>query len=405
MTLRQAQGTPGAIATASRYRIEERLESTPRGERALAQDERLRRRVLVWTAAGEPTDPRREALLGLARQGARLTHPAFLPVLDAGVEAERATVVLQAPSCGALTQDAMPSLDNVGGAPRLLLEVARALEDAENAGLGARWLPLSYLYCCPEGIRLDPIGVLALPGEDARDAVALLLGLASELNDPSRALREPQDGASGNEGDADLASLVQRWRKRSTARRSLPRLIAELEAIAPDATLYPLVQGADDADATLPLPALAVFEEAPPAVQPRSGPAAGVLVAVIAVVAGAVLLGMALGSAAGLWQGAERAAAPTPVPSNVATMRLTAQRDAPIRVLVDQQLKADGVLRQGQSQFFEGTREVWVVTNGARDLLLEINGYQLGTVAQAVGHPEWNAVDWAWRAGWKPQGR
>lgn len=379
-------------ASVSRYVVEERFEGTPRGERALAIDERLKRRVVLWTAGGEAT----EALIALGQRAAAFSHPVFLPVLDAVIETGRATVVLQAPSCPALTIDAISSLEKVGGAKRVVLEVARGLDDAGRHGLRARVLPLTYLYCCPEGIRLDSVGVLSLPGEEAGDEVGLLLGLAEELA----------------ENDDALAELVRRWRKRATARRSLPRFIEELEAMTPDAAGYPPLRGAgaDDDDVTMVLPAVPELQHArvyaaPIPTEPaRRGVPMAVLIAIVAVVAGAVL---ALGSGFGVRstvQGGEQAAA-APVPGNAATMKLIAQRDTQIRVWVDEQLKADGVLKQGGGEFFEGSRRVHVWTNGGRNLQIEVNGYPLGTVSEAVGQPQWNTVDWAWPAGWKPPGR
>jgi hypothetical protein len=45
--------------------------------------------------------------------------------------------------------------------------------------------------------------------------------------------------------------------------------------------------------------------------------------------------------------------------------------------------------------------QVW--TNNGKNLLVTVNGFQLGALSPAVGHPDWNTVDWGWLAGWKPQ--
>ncbi len=410
----------------SRYVIEQTLEQSRRGLRGIGEDQRLHRKVLLWVMQAPEDDPGRQAFFALARQCARLKYHAFLPVLDAATAPDSATIAIQAPPCESLTAGSFAAFQEQGGARVVLLEVARALVGAARLGLHPRWLPLSCIYACHEGVRIDPLGILARPDEAPGDPVPLLLGMGQAM--------ESSD-------DPQLADLLTRWRNGVPAeQRTLERLAEELELLAPDASTYLMPLTSADTESTMALPALPGYEhagqeateyvgqapwdvtdhvgQAPSPVfgrQPHKRSSTGTLVAVAAVVTGGILLGMAIGSFGAIkdaWnqlqqhptaQAADQGQ-PTPVPANMATLRLTPQQDTQVRVTVDGGVAFNGVLKAGQSQTWQGSRNVGVATNGGQTLNIEVNGHNLGPLSPAVGHPEWNAVDWAWPAGWKPPG-
>lgn len=104
---------------------------------------------------------------------------------------------------------------------------------------------------------------------------------------------------------------------------------------------------------------------------------------------------------------AARVAPPEPtaspvVPGGGATLTLLPRTDIDVRVSVDGVLVFAGTLPANQAASWGGSTKVEVWTDGARDLLVTVNGYELGALSMAVGHPEWNTVDWAWSADWTP---
>jgi hypothetical protein len=98
---------------------------------------------------------------------------------------------------------------------------------------------------------------------------------------------------------------------------------------------------------------------------------------------------------------------PTPAPPvvnpNLATLSLTALQNAQIRVSVDGAVAFAGVLAAGESATWQGNSRVQVYTTNAMNLLVAVNGFELGPLSSAVGHPEWTVVDWGWQAGWRPR--
>lgn len=109
------------------------------------------------------------------------------------------------------------------------------------------------------------------------------------------------------------------------------------------------------------------------------------------------------GDGATVDRGAAASATPTPAPANRATLTITAQQDARVRISVDAAVAFAGVLRAGESGSWEGGSRVQVWTDNGKSISVTVNGFALGPLSPAVGHPEWNTVDWGWPAGWRPQ--
>jgi hypothetical protein len=83
---------------------------------------------------------------------------------------------------------------------------------------------------------------------------------------------------------------------------------------------------------------------------------------------------------------------------------VAAQQDEQVRVTVDGAPTPAfaGVLKAGESRSWEGGSRVQLWTNNGKNLTVTVNGFPLGALSPAVGHPDWNTVDWGWNAGWRP---
>jgi hypothetical protein len=90
-------------------------------------------------------------------------------------------------------------------------------------------------------------------------------------------------------------------------------------------------------------------------------------------------------------------------PLSVSTLTLTAQQSAQVRVTLDGAITFSGVLAAGESQSWNANSTVQVWTDNGGALLVSLNGYSLGAMSVAVGHPNWNTVDWTWAADWAPR--
>ncbi len=88
-----------------------------------------------------------------------------------------------------------------------------------------------------------------------------------------------------------------------------------------------------------------------------------------------------------------------PAPNRV-TVGLAAPEDAQVRVTVDGVVQFDGTLRAGQRQSWEGGERIQVWTDNGRNLLLAVNGQDLGPYSPAMGHPDWNRIDFGFWPGW-----
>jgi hypothetical protein len=100
-------------------------------------------------------------------------------------------------------------------------------------------------------------------------------------------------------------------------------------------------------------------------------------------------------------QATEAPTASAPAPGRVA-VGLRAQEDSSVRVTVDSVVQFSGVLRAGQHQRWEGSNRIQVWTDKGKTLLLSVNGHDLGPYSPAMGHPDWNRIDFAFAPSWRP---
>ncbi len=88
-----------------------------------------------------------------------------------------------------------------------------------------------------------------------------------------------------------------------------------------------------------------------------------------------------------------------PAPGRV-TVGLAAQEDSLVRVTVDGVVQFDGTLRARQRQAWDGAQRVQVWTDKGKTMLIAINGENLGPYSPAMGHPDWNRIDFGFIPGW-----
>jgi len=88
-----------------------------------------------------------------------------------------------------------------------------------------------------------------------------------------------------------------------------------------------------------------------------------------------------------------------PAPGRV-TVGLAAREDSNLRVTVDGIVQFDGVLREGESQAWEGGARIQVWTDKGKTLQLAVNGVDLGAYSPAMDRPDWNRIDFGFWPGW-----
>jgi Domain of unknown function (DUF4115) len=89
----------------------------------------------------------------------------------------------------------------------------------------------------------------------------------------------------------------------------------------------------------------------------------------------------------------------TPVSGRV-TVGVAAQTDARLRITVDGTVAFEGTLAAGERQAWDGSQRIQVWTDSGRTLLLAVNGQNLGPYSTAMGHPDWNTIDFGFWPGW-----
>ena len=134
----------------------------------------------------------------------------------------------------------------------------------------------------------------------------------------------------------------------------------------------------------------------------------------VAIPSAAAALVLVLGSVAALVareSASERAEAPasenapfgpptaSPAPGRV-SVGLAATEDSQVRVTVDGVVQFDGTLRARERQSWEGSERIQVWTDKGRTLQLSVNGDDLGPYSPAMGHPDWNRIDFGFWPGW-----
>jgi hypothetical protein len=89
----------------------------------------------------------------------------------------------------------------------------------------------------------------------------------------------------------------------------------------------------------------------------------------------------------------------TPAPGRV-TVGLAATEDSQVRVTVDGVVQFEGTLRARERQAWEGAERIQVWTDKGKTLELAVNGQDLGPYSPAMGHPDWNRIDFGFWPGW-----
>ena len=89
----------------------------------------------------------------------------------------------------------------------------------------------------------------------------------------------------------------------------------------------------------------------------------------------------------------------TPAPGRV-TIGLATLEDAQLRVTVDGVVEFDGTLRRGQRQAWDAGERIQVWTDNGQQVQLAVNGVDLGAYSPAMGHPDWNRIDFGFWPGW-----
>ncbi len=386
-----------------------------------ARDRRLDRTLRAWVFEEPRTSADRQRLRQLARDASRLTDGAYLRVVDVLDEDVRLVVLIE--------NRPPPSQRAPHGGETELVErvreLASALRDAARLGLEPRRLPTRALLDGP--LRLDPIDAF-LEGATRSSLHSVLAGPLAEA---STALRLA--------GSRPLAALARAWAQ-SPAHANvegMSALLVQLEQAAGGAAHADLawLQAGDEADAVFSstdptlrfeLPPAAVasatrdgddearVEYAPPPSAAR-GPRSRVdshrvLLGAIALGASVLVLGglsaMALSA---------RTAAPSssttpvasqpgpsqPIPGQVLVV-VRAQEESFVRATVDGTVLFDGTMRSGETKSWQGRQRIQIYTNKGRSMNIAINGEDLGPYSPAMGHPDWNQIDFGFGPDWRP---
>lgn len=137
---------------------------------------------------------------------------------------------------------------------------------------------------------------------------------------------------------------------------------------------------------------------------PRSMPPRPVLVALYAclslvVVGGIVFALRSMPASSGSPTPSAQQALATPAPGHV-TVSLLAHEDTSVRVTVDGTVQFDSVMRPNERRSWDGKSGIDVWTDKGRTLGLAVDGRDLGPYSPAMGHPDWNRIDYSFWPGW-----
>ncbi len=442
---------PRAVA-GQRYRLDRPTTSVGAAQRYEATDEKLARPVLAWVIEAPEGSPDRDRLLSLARTIARTPAAAFLRILDVAPEPDRLAVVVEAPP-------ASPVPFSGQDAAEVALDIAASLAEGTGAGLQPARLNTEVVFARSSGpLRLDPVGVFLAGSDEAPVSMAWLLArflesLTADANDRAaqrlRVLAE--DWRSGLADGRRPDELVEELRlvagNTSTASWEIPPApvssharfdeedTLEMEPYAPPpappttvGVASPPAPARSDPSGATPVaaagraPTAAVPPPRPPSSPPsrtaegtgwrrwrRPALRADVLVPAIAAVFVVALgtWGLFFADESPTQQAARSSSSgelrpPVEAPSgNGVTIGLAAQEDSTVRVTVDGVVEFDGMLRAGQRQLWEGRQRIQVRTENGQTLLLSVNGEDLGPYSPAMGHPDWDRIDFGFWPGWE----
>ena len=96
---------------------------------------------------------------------------------------------------------------------------------------------------------------------------------------------------------------------------------------------------------------------------------------------------------------------PTPAPAAVpgkVTVTLQAGEPSAVRVTVDGASAFEGTLAAGDTRTWQGDRRIEVWTDHGRTLQITVNGHALGAYSPAMGHPDWNHIEFGFGPDWAP---
>lgn len=91
--------------------------------------------------------------------------------------------------------------------------------------------------------------------------------------------------------------------------------------------------------------------------------------------------------------------APAPVPGRVA-VSLSAAEDSGVRVTVDGTVQFEGTMRAGERRNWDGKSVVAVWTDKGKSLRIAVDGRDLGPYSPAMGHADWNRIEYSFWPGW-----
>ena len=90
---------------------------------------------------------------------------------------------------------------------------------------------------------------------------------------------------------------------------------------------------------------------------------------------------------------------PTPAPGRV-TVSLLAHEDSNVRVTVDGTVQFEGVMHPNERRNWDGKSGIDVWTDKGKTIALAVDGRDLGPYSPAMGHPDWNRIDYSFWPGW-----
>jgi len=408
-----------------RYRVERQDRVLGGLRRLVASDARLPRTVLVWVS--EASGAEEDALLAIARAAGRSHATSFLQVLDVAYEDEGVAVVLESPG-ESLARLGRTSL-NAAAAAALL----DAVDRAEGDGLRLARADARDVFVVDGEVLADPVALFLPPlRAEAAATVDHLVTLLIEHAADARALAAALNGGAPAPGTAATREAAAR----AAASAAAPYVDEE-----PTVVFTPRAATAV-ADRVAPAPAAAA-PTSPAPVAPRGArgaplppvddaPTAGAEVVEMDEIArepaaprrGALpwrvfipLYGALAVVVAGVLVFALQSPSTNPPPTPTAsagdpagppavapaagqvTVGLAATEDSGVRVTVDGIVQFDGILRAGQRQSWDGRQRIDVWTDKGKTLLLAVNGKDLGPYSPAMGHADWNRIDFSFWPG------
>ena len=390
-----------------RYRVEREDRALGGLRRVVATDTRLDRPVLAWVSGA--AGPAEDALLETARAVGEFGAAPFLRVLDVASDAAGLAVIIEAPGTP-LARTRGPVPIDVRSSAALLEAIDRALGETP---LRIGRVAASDVFVEAGEPVVDPIALFfpALPGEPratADDLVALLVDRARDGETLALALRPMVRPAARRAASAARPAVAATYVDDDPTVVFTPRAataVADRPPSIPPAV--PLVEVPASPEPGPVEQSLQLEEVASAA--PRRGPLPWrvfvPLYGALAVVVAAVLV-FALRSPS-----TNPPATPTAAPNQAAgapavapaaghvTVGLAATEDSGVRVTVDGIVQFDGTLKSGQRQTWDGKQRIDVWTDKGKTLQLAVNGKDLGAYSPAMGHADWNRIDFSFWPG------